>query len=245
MIEGFGREIPEPEMAEAIMTAHRYNQEIVALATRASRRDRPAAHGSPTRRPTLWATCCTSVTPRIFARRCRSSASKNETRRPKRLEPRRGRSLPRRFRDRRRGDAASGQRGVPRPPRTGSSRVDPQRPTTRRSRPAGPTPLELRGGHLAPHHGSAIFQRGETQALVTTVLGTAADEQRVNSIMEEYTKKFMLDYNMPSFAVGKVRPIRGPGRREFGHGARRALRRSRLARAEAVPVHDPSRQRHS
>ena len=68
-------------------------------------------------------------------------------------------------------------------------------------------------------HGSALFQRGETQALVTTVLGTGADEQRVDGIMDEYSKKFMLDYNMPSFAVGEVRPIRGPGRREIGHGA--------------------------
>jgi polyribonucleotide nucleotidyltransferase len=68
-------------------------------------------------------------------------------------------------------------------------------------------------------HGSALFQRGETQALVTTVLGTTADEQRVDGIMDEYSKKFMLDYNMPHFAVGEVRPIRGPGRREIGHGA--------------------------
>ena len=54
---------------------------------------------------------------------------------------------------------------------------------------------------------------------MTTVLGTGADEQRVDGIMDEYSKKFMLDYNMPSFAVGEVRPIRGPGRREIGHGA--------------------------
>ena len=68
-------------------------------------------------------------------------------------------------------------------------------------------------------HGSAIFQRGETQALVTVTLGTARDEQRVDGLMEEYSKKFMLDYNFPSFSVGECRPIRGPGRREYGHGA--------------------------
>src|SRR5262249_32095046 len=67
-------------------------------------------------------------------------------------------------------------------------------------------------------HGSAIFQRGETQALVTTVLGTAADEQRVDGIMDEFSKKFMLDYNMPPFAGGEIRPIRGPGRRRIRHG---------------------------
>ena len=91
-------------------------------------------------------------------------------------------------------------------------------------RPDGRGPKDLRSikcevGLLPRAHGSALFQRGETQALVTTVLGTGADEQRVDGIMDEYSKKFMLDYNMPSFAVGEVRPIRGPGRREIGHGA--------------------------
>jgi polyribonucleotide nucleotidyltransferase len=68
-------------------------------------------------------------------------------------------------------------------------------------------------------HGSALFQRGETQALVTITLGTSSDEQRVDGIMDEYSKKFMLDYNFPPFSVGECRPIRGPGRREIGHGA--------------------------
>ncbi len=68
-------------------------------------------------------------------------------------------------------------------------------------------------------HGSAIFQRGETQALITIALGTQRDEQRVDGLMEEYSKKFMLDYNFPSFSVGEARPNRGPGRREIGHGA--------------------------
>jgi polyribonucleotide nucleotidyltransferase len=67
-------------------------------------------------------------------------------------------------------------------------------------------------------HGSAVFQRGETQALVTITLGTGRDEQRVDGLFEEYSKRFMLDYNFPSFSVGEVRPIRGPGRREIGHG---------------------------
>jgi polyribonucleotide nucleotidyltransferase len=67
-------------------------------------------------------------------------------------------------------------------------------------------------------HGSAVFQRGETQALVTVALGTGRDEQRVDGLFEEYSKRFMLDYNFPSFSVGECRPIRGPGRREIGHG---------------------------
>ena len=68
-------------------------------------------------------------------------------------------------------------------------------------------------------HGSAIFQRGETQALITVTLGTSRDEQRVDGLIEEYSKKFMLDYYFPPFSVGETKPIRGPGRREIGHGA--------------------------
>jgi len=68
-------------------------------------------------------------------------------------------------------------------------------------------------------HGSALFQRGETQALITVTLGTARDEQRVDGLIDEYSKKFMLDYNFPPFSVGEARPIRAPGRREIGHGA--------------------------
>ena len=74
-------------------------------------------------------------------------------------------------------------------------------------------------GVLPRVHGSAVFSRGETQALVTTTLGTVSDEQRVDGIMDEYSKKFMLDYNFPPYSVGECRPIRGPGRREIGHGA--------------------------
>ncbi|MDR2345482.1 MAG: polyribonucleotide nucleotidyltransferase [Planctomycetaceae bacterium] len=79
--------------------------------------------------------------------------------------------------------------------------------------------IECRIGVLPRVHGSAIFQRGETQALVTVTLGTSRDEQRIDGLFDEYTKKFMLDYNFPSFSVGECKPIRGPGRREYGHGA--------------------------
>jgi polyribonucleotide nucleotidyltransferase len=74
-------------------------------------------------------------------------------------------------------------------------------------------------GVLPRVHGSALFTRGETQSLVTITLGTVRDEQRVDGLFEEYTKRFMLDYYFPSYSVGECRPIRGPGRREMGHGA--------------------------
>ena len=92
------------------------------------------------------------------------------------------------------------------------------------TRPDGRTSTQLRAIEcqvdvLPRVHGSAIFQRGETQSLITVVLGTNRDEQRVDGLIDEYSKKFMLDYYFPSFSVGEVRPIRGPGRREIGHGA--------------------------
>jgi polyribonucleotide nucleotidyltransferase len=79
--------------------------------------------------------------------------------------------------------------------------------------------IECETDLLPRTHGSALFQRGETQALITIVLGTARDEQRVEGLVEEFSKKFMLDYNFPPFSVGECKPIRGPGRREIGHGA--------------------------
>jgi polyribonucleotide nucleotidyltransferase len=68
-------------------------------------------------------------------------------------------------------------------------------------------------------HGSAIFTRGETQALVVTTLGTGQDEQRVDALMGESWKKFMLHYNFPPFSVGEAKFLRGPSRRDIGHGA--------------------------
>jgi len=95
----------------------------------------------------------------------------------------------------------------------------------------GRGPKELRNvscevGVLPRTHGSAVFQRGETQALVAVTLGTISDEQKVDGLIDEYSKKFMLDYNFPPYSVGECKPIRGPGRREIGHGmlAERSLK---------------------
>ena len=74
-------------------------------------------------------------------------------------------------------------------------------------------------GLLPRTHGSSLFTRGQTQALVVTTLGTKMDEQRVDDLLGESFKSFMLHYNFPPFSVGEVRPNRGPGRREIGHGA--------------------------
>ncbi len=81
-------------------------------------------------------------------------------------------------------------------------------------------------GVLPRTHGSALFTRGETQSLGVATLGSGRDEQRIDGLEGEQFKRFMLHYNFPSFSVGEVKPNRGPGRREIGHGAlaERALR---------------------
>ena len=68
-------------------------------------------------------------------------------------------------------------------------------------------------------HGSALFQRGETQAAVAATLGTSSDEQKVDALTGERWKRFMLHYNFPPYSTGETKPLRGPGRREIGHGA--------------------------
>ncbi|HEX6275218.1 MAG TPA: polyribonucleotide nucleotidyltransferase [Polyangiaceae bacterium] len=80
-------------------------------------------------------------------------------------------------------------------------------------------PISCEVGILPRVHGSALFQRGETQAIVTTTLGTASDEQKIDALTGESWKRFLLHYNFPPFSTGETKPLRGPGRREVGHGA--------------------------
>ncbi|MCG8555251.1 MAG: polyribonucleotide nucleotidyltransferase [Proteobacteria bacterium] len=88
-------------------------------------------------------------------------------------------------------------------------------------------PITIEVGWLPRTHGSSLFTRGETQAIVTTTLGTGQDEQKIDALTGERWKRFLLHYNFPPFSVGETRPLRGPGRREVGHGhlAERALSR--------------------
>jgi polyribonucleotide nucleotidyltransferase len=86
-------------------------------------------------------------------------------------------------------------------------------------------PITIRNSVLPRTHGSALFTRGETQALVVATLGTARDEQKIDALMGEYSDRFMLHYNMPPFATGETGRVGTPKRREIGHGrlAKRAL----------------------
>jgi polyribonucleotide nucleotidyltransferase len=89
-------------------------------------------------------------------------------------------------------------------------------------------PIECMVGLLPRVHGSALFTRGETQAMVLVTLGTGMDEQRIESILGEHFRSFILHYNFPPYSVGEARRLSGPGRREIGHGA--------LARRALMPV---------
>jgi len=110
--------------------------------------------------------------------------------------------------------------------------VNRTRPDGRRFDEVRPITAEV---SLLPRtHGSALFTRGETQALVTSTLGTAEDEQRMDTLEGESSKRFMLHYNFPPFSVGEVKFLRGPGRREIGHGA--------LAERSILPVMPPEEE---
>ncbi len=95
-------------------------------------------------------------------------------------------------------------------------------------------PIECLVGILPRVHGSALFTRGETQAMVLTTIGTERDEQRIDSIYGEVYRNFILHYNFPPYSVGEVKKLGSPGRREIGHGA--------LARRALVPVIPPKEE---
>ncbi|MFP5221988.1 MAG: polyribonucleotide nucleotidyltransferase [Acidobacteriota bacterium] len=89
-------------------------------------------------------------------------------------------------------------------------------------------PIEIEVGVLPRTHGSCLFARGETKALCVATLGSTGDEQRIETLAGETSKRFMLHYNFPPYCVGEVKPVRGPSRRDIGHGA--------LAERSILPV---------
>ena len=105
-------------------------------------------------------------------------------------------------------------------------------------------PIVCEVGVLPRTHGSALFTRGETQALVVATLGTGEDEQWIDALQGTYKESFLLHYNFPPFSVGETGRIGAPGRREIGHGklAWRAIHPV-LPEKHRVPLHDPRRLR--
>ncbi len=235
MVEAGAREVPEPEMTDAIAFGHRGLQEIIAMQRELADAVgiTPASFVSPPPDPALvervGALCREKVRERLVAGSLGVKEGRDETREAllasvltavaeesdavkkaaaeifREIEKEEMRE--RILREKRRADG----RGL-----------------------TDIRPITCEVGVLPRPHGSALFTRGQTQALVATTLGTTDDMQRLDDIEGEGTKRFMLHYNFPPFSVGEVRPMRGPGRREIGHGA--------LAERALLPVLPPQEE---
>jgi polyribonucleotide nucleotidyltransferase len=219
MIEGFGRELPEDKMAEAILTAHKHVKELCDLQQELiDKAGKPKKPFEPPPSDGLFDV----LRERYYAVAKSAKQTVGKHARADAMREVRERAL---------------AELIPDPLAVGAYQVESfmkswhdlearivrdliqegKRADGRDYKTLRPIACEV---DLLPRvHGSALFQRGETQALITVTLGTGRDEQRVDGLFDEYSKRFMLDYNFPSFSVGEVRPIRGPGRREIGHGA--------------------------
>jgi polyribonucleotide nucleotidyltransferase len=219
MIEGFARELPENEMADAIQEGHRIIREICELQNElfAKANVEKAQYEIPPPDTTF-----DTIKSRYYDAFKRTKQTEGKHARSDAVAALKQQALAELIPD----PAAEGamkvdafgnawhqlEERVVRDLILAGTRADGRDGNTLRN-------IECQVDLLPRVHGSAIFQRGETQALITVTLGTNRDEQRVDGLIEEYSKKFMLDYYFPSFSVGEVRPIRGPGRREIGHGA--------------------------
>jgi polyribonucleotide nucleotidyltransferase len=228
MIEGFSQEMPENEMAEAIVFAHGLAREVIGLINELVDRIQPVKqplsdiedNGLLERLKTgYWDRYREAKTTDGKQARAEAVAAVKEAAKAEIIpDPSAPDAICQTAFDSAWHDL---EHAVIRELILGGTRPDGRDHTSLRH-------IECETDVLPRTHGSAIFQRGETQAMVTVTLGTSRDEQRVDGLVEEYSKKFMLDYNFPSYSVGECRPIRGPGRREIGHGA--------LAERSVAPV---------
>ena len=221
MVEGSALEVPEEKMIEAIRVGHAAVRQLVALQNDlVARAGRPKLEVPPPDadeglRRRLHETFRDAFKERYtIAPKLERSAALSELRKSVRAEliPAEGdEAAIRRTASLLKGYIKDLERDVIREAILGGRRVDGRGEDDIR-------PITSEVQILPRVHGSALFTRGETQALVTCTLGTSLDEQIVDGLGDEYKSAFMLHYNFPPFCVGEVRPIRGPGRREIGHG---------------------------
>ena len=230
MIEGFAKELPEDEMVDALLFGHKYIGELCNLQRELIEKVNPERvefepppenpFASIVREEALEKLRAARQNPKKQERSAATSAVKEEL-----LE----RYFPEGQQELEDGRTIGqlkeafyqADKQVCRELTLAGNRLDGRSPTDLRQ-------VECQVGVLPRVHGSAVFTRGETQAVATLTLGTVRDQQRVDGLFDEYAKAFMLDYNFPSYSVGECRPIRGPGRREIGHGA--------LAERSVAPV---------
>ncbi len=219
MIEGFAREMPEDQMAEAIMAAHGYIREICQMQQELVEKAdvQKTEYETPEDDHLL-----DTLKQKYYDALAEAKRTEGKQARAEACSAVKDRAMEEMIPDPDAEDAIeSGRFRSAWHDLEGRLIRDQILSGTRSDGRDGKTlrPIESRIDLLPRVHGSALFQRGETQALITIVLGTGRDEQRVDGLIEEYSKKFMLHYYFPPFSVGECRPIRGPGRREFGHGA--------------------------
>ncbi|MGQ9561978.1 MAG: polyribonucleotide nucleotidyltransferase [Thermogutta sp.] len=218
MIEGFGKEVPEDVMGDAIMAAYEYVKQIIDFQQELIEKVQPA---KTTFVPPPPSPLYDQLKTRYYDAFRQAKQTPGKQDRAAACESLKQQAL---------------QETIPDPTAVDPTVVadferawhDLERRVVRDlilsgTRPDGRGVKELRPitckvDVLPRVHGSALFQRGETQAMITVALGTPRDEQIVDGIIDEYSKKFMLDYYFPPFCVGECRPIRGPSRREIGHG---------------------------
>ncbi len=221
MIEGFAREFPEPKMFEAIMTAHKYVKELCALQLEIVEKVAPEKMAfEPLNTKPMYDALIAKYYDEFRAAkktvgklaRAEACDAVKEKARELIVETEEGASEPNLFgADYFEVAFNDFTQRVVRDIILSKERLDGRGIKEVR-------PIECRVDVLPRVHGSAVFQRGETQALITVTLGTSKDEQRVEGLFEDYTKRFMLDYNFPPYSVGECKPYRGTGRREYGHG---------------------------
>ena len=227
MVEGGADEISEEDMIEALMFAHRSVQPALELQERLREAIGKPKRAFAAKKPTadmvrrvrevalglVQEACRTRVKQERYARHKATQKVVMETLTPEFPEPTAVPLIKEAFHDL--------QAHVMRTMITDEGvRIDGRDTTTVR-------PITCEVSLLPRVHGSALFTRGETQGIVTTTLGTSQDEQKIDGLIGERWKSFLLHYNFPPYSVGEVKPLRSPGRREVGHGnlAERALAR--------------------
>ncbi len=234
MIEGFGNQIPEKEMGDAIMFAHQHIQTLCKLQLDLVRQAElpPVVIADAPANP-FYAV----LKAEAYDRLTEAKTTKMKQERAERVRELKKALAAKYFP----GDAevtADGltkaqfaeafhdlEERVVRDQILAGRRIDGRQTTDLRA-------VSTTVGLLPRVHGSALFTRGETQSLATATLGTTRDQQKTDGLFGEQASRFMLHYYFPSFSVGECKPVRGPGRREIGHGC--------LAERSVAPVIPPS-----
>ncbi|QDT17131.1 polyribonucleotide nucleotidyltransferase [Alienimonas californiensis] len=220
MIEGFAGQIPEDEMVEAIMFAHKTCVELCEMQDELCKKlgVKKTAFAKP-----IENVFAKALKKDGYDRLKEAKTSGDKADRSEAVEELRNELMADHFE----GDAEEASNGgsraefkaafyqlehdVVRDLLLEGKRIDGRAPDELRA-------LDVKVGVLPKVHGSAVFTRGETQSMCTITLGNTRDQQRVDGLFGEHSERFMLHYYFPSYSVGETRPIRGPGRREIGHG---------------------------